>query len=138
MAVAPAGQDPNELLSSEGADAVKALVDGAQPMFEFAVRTRLAAFDLNRAEDRVRAMRAVAPIVGSIRDQALRVEYVRSVAGWLGMDVDTFGREVAKAGRAAAAHPQQPSRQAQSAGGDHEPEREVRHVLPAPTCETRS
>lgn len=132
VAVAPAGQDPNELLSSEGADAVKALVDGAQPMFEFAVRTRLAAFDLNRAEDRVRAMRAVAPIVGSIRDQALRVEYVRSVAGWLGMDVDTFGREVAKAGRAAAAQPQQPSRQAQQVGENSVPEREVQHVLPAP------
>ncbi|MGI8947414.1 MAG: DNA primase [Ornithinimicrobium sp.] len=99
VAVAPAGQDPNELLSASGAEAVRELVDGAQPMFEFAVRTTLDAYDLDRPEERVQAMRAVAPIVATIRDRSLRPEYVRSVAGWLGMDVTAFGQEVGRAGR---------------------------------------
>ncbi len=100
VAVAPAGQDPNELWQASGSEAVVALVEGALPMFEFAVRTTLDAYDLDRPEERVQAMRAVAPIVAGIRDRSLRPEYVRSVAGWLGVDVVGFGQEVARAGSA--------------------------------------
>ena len=57
-------------------------------MFEFAVRTTIKRFDLATAEGRVRASRAVAPIVASIRDQSLRPEYTREVAGMLGVEVE--------------------------------------------------
>ncbi len=97
VAVAPTGKDPNDLRLSDGDDAVAALIEDAVPMFEFAVRTTIAPYDLDRSEQRVDAMRAVAPIVASIRDSALRVEYVRTVSGWLGMDEQRFGVEVSKA-----------------------------------------
>jgi DNA primase len=108
VAVAPAGQDPNELWQSSGSEAVVALVEGAVPMFEFAVRTTLDAYDLDRPEERVQAMRAVAPIVAGIRDRSLRPEYVRSVAGWLGVDVVGFGQEVARAGADPGRHAGRP------------------------------
>ena len=97
VAVAPAGQDPNDLWHREGDEAVQALVNNAVPMFDFAVRTTMKLYDLNRTEQRVDAMRAVAPIVAQIRDSVLRVEYVRTVCGWLGVDEQVFGAEVAKA-----------------------------------------
>ncbi|MGB5952871.1 MAG: DNA primase [Ornithinimicrobium sp.] len=97
VAVAPAGKDPNDLRLADGDDAVEALIDDAVPMFEFAVRTTMAAYDLDRSEQRVDAMRAVAPIVAAIRDSALRLEYVREVSGWLGMDEQRFGVQVSKA-----------------------------------------
>ncbi|MCH8628432.1 DNA primase [Arsenicicoccus piscis] len=100
VAVADAGQDPNELRQSGGDEAVQHLVADAVPMFEFAVRTTMGRFDLATAEGRVGAIRAVAPIIAGIRDQGLRPEYSRTVAGWLGVGVEQVTAEVARAGRA--------------------------------------
>ena len=99
VAVAPDGMDPCELRLAKGDASVRALVDDAVPMFEFAVRTTIRRFDLETAEGRVQAMKAVAPIVGSIRDTSLRPEYTRTVSGWLGIEVEQLAAEVKKAGR---------------------------------------
>ncbi|USQ75066.1 DNA primase [Ornithinimicrobium cryptoxanthini] len=107
VAVAPAGQDPNDLRLRGGDEPVRELVDAAVPMFEFAVRSTIAPYDLDRAEERVSAMRAAAPILAGIRDKALRPEYVRTAAGWLGMPVERVAAEVARAGRAPSGRPGQ-------------------------------
>jgi len=108
VAVAPAGQDPNDLRQSAGDEAVRDLIEGAVPLFEFAVRSTIAPYDLDRAEERVSAMRAAAPILARIRDTALRPEYVRTVAGWLGMPVERVGSEVARAAKAPQRSPHRP------------------------------
>ena len=99
VAVAPGGQDPCELRLNEGEDAVRALVEDAVPMFEFAVRTTISRFDLDSAEGRVEALRAAAPIIAGIRDEALRPEYTRTVAGWLGVEVEQVSDAVKRVGR---------------------------------------
>ncbi|MCE1179531.1 MAG: DNA primase [Micrococcales bacterium] len=101
VAVAADGMDPCDLRLAKGDEAVRHLVDDAVPMFEFAVRTTIARFDLSTAEGRVQAMRAAAPIVQGIRDSSLRPEYTRAVAGWLGVEVEQVASEVARAGRMA-------------------------------------
>ena len=102
VAVEASGKDPCELRQAGGDAAVRALVEDAVPMFEFAVRTTLARFDLANAEGRVRALEAVAPIVAGIRDRSLRPEYTRTVAGWLGVEVEQVAGEVGRATRMAA------------------------------------
>jgi DNA primase len=102
VAVAADGMDPCELRLAKGEPAVRALVDDAMPMFEFAVRTTIARFDLSTAEGRVQAMKAAAPIVHDIRDSALRPEYIRTVAGWLGVEVDQMRDAVQRAPKVAA------------------------------------
>jgi DNA primase len=102
VAVAENGMDPCELRQSYGADAVRRLVDSRQPLFEFAIRSTLAQVDLDTAEGRVEALRAAAPVVARIKDSALRPEYTRRLAGWLGMEMEPVARAVAQAGRAAA------------------------------------
>ncbi len=102
VAVEASGRDPCELRQAGGDAAVRALVEDAVPMFEFAVRTTLARFDLATAEGRVRALGAVAPIVAEIRDRSLRPEYTRTVAGWLGVEVEQVATEVGRATRMAA------------------------------------
>ena len=72
------------------------------PLFEFAVRTTINRFDLDTAEGRVQALRAAAPVVAGIRDRSLRPEYARTVAGWLGIEVEQVATEVHRAGRATA------------------------------------
>jgi len=102
VAVESSGKDPCELRQAGGDAAIRALVEDAVPMFEFAVRTTIARFDLSGAEGRVRALEAVAPIVAGIRDRSLRPEYTRTVAGWLGVEVELVAGEVGRAARSAA------------------------------------
>jgi DNA primase len=101
VAVEVSGKDPCELRQSGGDAAIRALIEDAVPMFEFAVRTTLARFDLANAEGRIRALEAVAPIVAGIRDRSLRPEYTRTVAGWLGVEVEQVASEVGRATRMA-------------------------------------
>lgn len=104
VAVEPSGLDPCELRQRKGPEAVLALVMGRVPLFEFVIRSTLAAHDLDTAEGRVSALRAAAPVVAGIRDAALRPEYTRLLAGWLGMERDPVHRAVAGAGRSGGGH----------------------------------
>ena len=97
VAVAPDGQDPCDLLLASGAEAVRALVDRATPMFEFAVRTTLRRFDLDSPDGRVLAARAIAPIVKAVRDDAMRSEYARTAAGWVGVSQEHLRAEIGRA-----------------------------------------
>jgi len=102
VAVEQSGKDPCELRQAAGDLAVRALVEDAVPMFEFAVRTTIGRFDLDTGEGRIQAMRAAAPIVATIRDQSLRPEYTRMLAGWLGVEVEQVIGAVRQAGKTGA------------------------------------
>ena len=89
VAVEPNGKDPCELRQSGGDLAVRDLIARRVPLFEFAIKTVIKQYDIATAEGRVSALNQIAPLVGKIRDASLRPEYIRLVAGWLGMEVDT-------------------------------------------------
>jgi DNA primase len=135
VAVAPDGMDPCELRIAKGDAAVRALVDDAVPMFEFAVRTTIRRFDLDTAEGRVQAMKAVAPIIGSIRDTSLRPEYTRTVSGWLGIEVEQMATEVKKAGR--VRHDEAADPRHSPAGTDEVPEPAPGEAAALPTPDLR-
>lgn len=97
VAIEPTGMDPCDLRLKEGPEAVRELIARRVPMFEFAIKATLADYDLETAEGRVAALRAVAPVLAGIRDQALRPEYARTVAGWLGMENATVSDAVRRA-----------------------------------------
>ena len=97
VAVQPDGLDPCEARINQGDEAVRALVQGRVPLFEFAIRSTLEGYRLDSAEGRVTALRATAPMVRSIRDLPLRREYVVQLSGWLGMDPVTVGQAVGQA-----------------------------------------
>jgi len=94
VAVEPGGLDPCELRLAKGDAAVRDLVARRVPLFEFYLRTILDRYDLDKPEGRIQALEAAAPVVAGIRVHALRPEYARQLAGWLGMDVDTVLRRV--------------------------------------------
>ena len=100
VAISPGGMDPCDLRLERGDGAVRDLVASREPLFEFAIHSVLRQLDLDTAEGRVQALRAVAPVVGRIRDRALRSEYARSLAGWLGMEEHTVRQAVTRAQRA--------------------------------------
>lgn len=86
VAIAPEGMDPCELRQERGDAAVRDLIARRVPMFEFAIKAVLAGFDLNTAEGRVHALRDTVPVVARIKDVALRDEYARQLAGWVGWE----------------------------------------------------
>jgi DNA primase len=108
VAIEPNGMDPCELRIARGPEAVQALIDSRVPLFEFAIRAALSGHDLDRAEGRVAGLRAAAPVVAGIRDQALRPEYARMLAGWLGMPVEEVARAVQTAGRSQSSSAERP------------------------------
>jgi len=99
VAVEPNGMDPCELRQAHGDDAVRNLVARRVPLFEFAIKSIIANYDITSAEGRVNALNQVAPLIGRIRDASLRPEYVRLLAGWLGMEVDIVSTAVKRSGK---------------------------------------
>ena len=96
VAVEPNGLDPCELRQKGGDGAVRDLIARRVPLFEFAIKTELKKFDLSIPEGRVSALNSTSPLIGKIRDASLRPEYVRTLAGWLGMDVEVVTAAVKK------------------------------------------
>ncbi len=110
IAVSPGGSDPCELRLARGDAAVRDLVASRVPLVEFALRKALERYDLETAEGRVGALAAAAPLVAKIKDRALRPEYARRLAGWLGMDVETvLGRVSELSGDSAGRGPRRPA-----------------------------
>ena len=114
VAVESSGLDPCDLRLEHGDAAVRELVENKVPLFEFAIRSTIANYDLDSAEGRIAALRDAAPIVAKIRDGALRPEYTRRLAGWLGLDVADVAKAVggsspAPAGAQRAARPGDPA-----------------------------
>jgi len=112
VAVESHGLDPCDLRLQHGEQAIRDLVAARVPLFEFVMRSTVEEFDLNAAEGRIGAMRAVAPILAGIKDSALRPEYIRTVAGWLGLDEQTVRNEVGN-GRSSNPAPQSAGTSAQ-------------------------
>jgi DNA primase len=54
----------------------------------------------------VNALNAAAPLVAQIRDKSLRPEYIRLLAGWLGVEVEIVTRAVAQGAKSTSRQPQ--------------------------------
>jgi DNA primase len=96
IAVSPDSMDPCELRLARGDVAVRDMVAARVPLVEFALRSVLTGYDLETAEGRVGALAKAAPLVAQIKDRALRPEYARRLAGWLGMEVEPVASRVAE------------------------------------------
>lgn len=99
VAVEPSGLDPCDLRLQQDDAAVRELVARRVPLYRFVMENIAKSYDLDRADGRLGAAREAAELLGSIRDQSLVSQYLRELAGLLGMDVDDVRREAARAGR---------------------------------------
>lgn len=99
VAVEPNGLDPCDLRVQKGDDALVNLISSRVPMFEFAIKSTLKELDLNTAEGRVNGLNICAPIIAAIKDPALKPEYTRMLAGWLGMDLKTVSDAVGRSNK---------------------------------------
>ena len=97
IAVSPDNMDPCELRLAKGDMAVRDLVARREPLVDFALRQVLSRFDLDTVDGRVEAMRRAAPLVAKIKDRDKQPEYIRKLAGDLGMEIEPVRRAVREA-----------------------------------------
>lgn len=94
VAIGPDGLDPCDLRSQRGDAAVVAMISAKRPIFEFAIRQKIANFDLASLEGRIMAARSAAALLAQVSDPALRPAYTRQVAGWLNLEAGELAQMV--------------------------------------------
>lgn len=99
VAVEPTGLDPCDLRMQQGEAAVRELVARRVPLYRFVMSNIAKSYDLDRADGRLSAAREGAELISSIRDQSLVTQYLRELAGVLGLDVEDVRREASRLAR---------------------------------------
>jgi DNA primase len=125
IAVSPDNMDPCELRLAKGDAAVRDLIARREPLLAFALRSVLSRYDLDTPEGRVSALRAAGPLVGKIKDRALRPEYTRKLAGDLGMEIEVVQRAVLSTPRGTGDQPAVPGQRSTSVSSVDSPQRIV-------------
>lgn len=79
-AIVPEGLDPAEFVAQRGADALRSVIENAQPLLRFAIDRRLGRWDLDRPEERARALKEAAEVLAPIKDSLLAADYANYIA----------------------------------------------------------
>ncbi|MEE0845162.1 MAG: DNA primase [Eggerthellaceae bacterium] len=77
----PDDLDPADFVSQRGADALRALIDGAQPLVQYGIDRRIERHDLSRPEGRSAAMADALSVLAPIKDSLLAKDYAVQIAG---------------------------------------------------------
>ena len=96
VALIPGGMDPADYVGTEGADAMRLIIDSATPLLQFVIDTRLERHDLTRPEGRSAALADAASVLAPVRDSLLGKDYINYLAGRLQTDFPTVQRAVPK------------------------------------------
>ncbi len=97
VAIIPDGKDPADYVGEHGADAMRAMIDAAQPLLRFVVDRRLEAHDLTTPEGRSQALDAAVRVLAGVRGSILAQDYANYIAGRLATDYETVIRAVRSA-----------------------------------------
>jgi DNA primase len=98
----PEGLDPADLLSRDGAGALRGLVEGSVPFAVFHVERILSGAALGSAEGRDRAAAELGPVLTTVPPSVLREDLLRRVAGRLELSEARLGALMAGGGSAIA------------------------------------
>jgi DNA primase len=130
VALVPDGMDPADYVTERGPEALAAVVDAAEPLLRFSIDRRLARWDLDRPEERLRALKDAAEILSPVKGSGLADEYARYIHDVLlaaGADIDT---SIVKKAIASSRHA--------PGGREQEHEESVRPANPADTTRLRT
>ncbi len=95
VAVIPEGHDPADYVGEFGADGLNTVVGGAVPLLRFSIDRRLDRWDLDRPEERARALKEAVQVLAPVRGSILADDYANYIADRLFVDFETVKRSVA-------------------------------------------
>ncbi len=97
VALLPDGLDPADLVAKRGADAMREVIAGAEPLLRFAIEQRLSTHDLATPEGRARALRDTAQVVAPVKHTILGQDYANHLADRLRVDYATARKAIEEA-----------------------------------------
>lgn len=103
VSIIPDGMDPADYVAARGAEAMRSVIDGAVPLLRFSIDRRLARWDLDRPEERTRALKDAAEVLAPVKESLLADDYAAYIADRLFADFSVVRREIDKAQVQAAA-----------------------------------
>lgn len=80
----PMGKDPDELIRQD-VDAWRKAIAAAQPALAYFVASTLARLDVNKVEDKKRAVKELLPLIAMARDPVEQSHYLKQLAGAVGV-----------------------------------------------------
>ncbi|MBI5230627.1 MAG: DNA primase [Coriobacteriales bacterium] len=89
VAVLPEGADPADFVAKDGAEALKRVVEDAQPLLRFAIDRRLGSYDLSKPEQRARALSDAVSVLAPVKDSTIAADYANYVADVMSRDSST-------------------------------------------------
>jgi DNA primase len=107
VAVEPRGMDPCDLRLADGDAAVRELIASRIPLYRFVLDNTLERYDLDRADQRVDAVREAVTLTRAIRDKSKIEEFLREVAAKVGLDIEQVRAEFRRAKEPAPVRPNQ-------------------------------
>jgi DNA primase len=96
VAVIPDGHDPADYVGSAGAEGMREVIEEAQPLLRFAIERRLSRWDLERPEERSRALKDAAEVLAPVKDSMLADDYANYIADRLFADFAVVRRAIAQ------------------------------------------
>ena len=117
VAMIPEGKDPADFVGMHGGEATRKVIDEAVPLLRFAIDRRLARWDLDRPEERERALRDAVEVLAPIKDTETGREYAAYVAGQLFTEPRIVFARLAETRPVQAGRREPQAEQADSAGG---------------------
>lgn len=105
VVVVPNGMDPCDLRLADGDAAVRELIATRTPLYRFALDHVVQKYDLDRADQRVDALREALGLVTAIRDRSKVDEFLREIATSVGVEVDQVRREWRRVGQNVRSRP---------------------------------
>ena len=97
--VVPDGKDPDEFIRKHGADAFRALTEKALSIPDYRLGYVLAHTSIDTTEGKMRALRAMLPVIVSLSGAAERGELIKKLGATLLIDEGVIREEAAKAAR---------------------------------------
>ena len=128
--VVPDGKDPDEFIRKHGADAFRALTEQALSIPDYRLGYVLAHTSVDTTEGKMRALRAMLPVIVALSGAAERGELIKKLGATLLIDEGVIREEAAKAARnprllqeeqGTVGPRNHPQRQAQAEGSVQEP-----------------
>jgi DNA primase len=97
----PDGLDPDAFVRREGRDAFRRALDGALPLFQFALQQTLRRYPPETTEGKVRIIDELLPLVASVRHDVARSDYIAQIASRLSVPEDAVRARLRTARRGA-------------------------------------
>jgi DNA primase len=97
VAVIPGGLDPADFVAANGADALREVIDGAGELLRFAIDRRLARWDLERPEERFRALADAAEVLAPLKGSITADDYSAYIADQLSLHGVMAGLDAVRA-----------------------------------------